>query len=380
MASLSKYRVILSGNIMPEYDRREVVQGLANLFNSRTSTMENLLKGNSVSLKKQYDKDQAEIICKNIRNVGAQCSIEEIYETEITTESTADETSASDEEPRQSNKNPQSIKEKLQILLIRFVKSNTDYYRQQFSKFGNPLKPAFKITWHWPAFFYFFFWALYRKMWRWAIIHALGGVGLMLWVSPGFVYLVWVFIWPLLANYLYFRVAATAVNQVMEDPQAEQHYLDKGGVSKRAVWGGILIAMVSVMLVSHYATTRFLAEYGEQIKDVLPGSGTQIRGDGSILKDVADKSRLARTSLILSSLATSFKILLLTDNARHTQSTQTQPVISIFIERLNAGGINDGWGSEIRIEEQVDRYVLISAGPDQIFKTDDDVLQPIIIP
>ena len=374
MASRSKYRVIINGNVMPECDRREVVQGLANLFNSRASAMENLLTGNSVPLKKQYDKDQAEIICNNIRKAGAQCSIEEIPETEIATESTADESSASDEEPRQSSK------EKLQVLLMRFVKSNTDYYQQQFSKFGNPLKPAFKITWHWPAFFYFFFWALYRKMWLWAVIHAIGGTGLMLWVSPGSVYLVWVFIWPLLANYLYFRVAATAVNQVMEDPQAEQHYLDKGGVSKRAVWGGILIALVSTMLVSNYVTTRFLAEYGEQIKDVLPGSGTQIRGNGSMLKDVAEKPRLARTSLILSGLATSLKILLLTDNAQHTQSTQTQTVISIFIDRLNAGEINDGWGSEIRIEQQVDRYVLISAGPDRIFKTDDDVLQPIIIP
>ncbi|WP_423907098.1 DUF2628 domain-containing protein [Candidatus Spongiihabitans sp.] len=372
--SRSKYRVIINGNVMPECDRREVVQGLANLFNSRASAMENLLTGNSVPLKKQYDKDQAEIICNNIRKAGAQCSIEEIPETEIATESTADESSASDEEPRQSSK------EKLQVLLMRFVKSNTDYYQQQFSKFGNPLKPAFKITWHWPAFFYFFFWALYRKMWLWAVIHAIGGTGLMLWVSPGFVYLVWVFIWPLLANYLYFRVAATAVNQVMEYPQAEQHYLDKGGVSKRAVWGGILIALVSTMLVSNYVTTRFLAEYGEQIQDVLPGSGTQIRGNGSMLKDVAEKSRLARTSLILSVLATSFKILLLTDNAQHTQSTQTQPVISIFIDRLNTGEINDGWGNEIRIEQQVDRYVLISAGPDRIFKTDDDVLQPIIIP
>ena len=374
MASRSKYRVIINGNVMPECDRREVVQGLANLFNSRASAMENLLTGNSVPLKKQYDKDQAEIICNNIRKAGAQCSIEEIPETEIATESTADESSASDEEPRQSSK------EKLQVLLMRFVKSNTDYYQQQFSKFGNPLKPAFKITWHWPAFFYFFFWALYRKMWLWAVLHAIGGTGLMLWVSPGSVYLVWVFIWPLLANYLYFRVAATAVNQVMEDPQAEQHYLDKGGVSKRAVWGGILIALVSTMLVSNYVTTRFLAEYGEQIQDVLPGSGTQIRGNGSMLKDVAEKSRLARTSLILSVLATSFKILLLTDNAQHTQSTQTQPVISIFIDRLNTGEINDGWGNEIRIEQQVDRYVLISAGPDRIFKTDDDVLQPIFIP
>ena len=361
---------------MPEYDRREVVQGLANLFNARASTMENLLKGNAVPLKKQYDKDQAEMICKNIRKVGAQCTIEEIPEAEIATESAADESSASDE-TQQSSKNPPSSKEKLQTLLMRFVKSNTDYYQPQFSKFGDPRKPAFKITWHWPAFFAFFFWALYRKMWVWAALNVLGGAGLMLWASPGPVYLVWVLIWPVLANYLYFRAAATAANQAMEHPQAEQHYLNKGGVSKRAVWGGVAIALVSTMLVSNYVATRFLQQYGEQIKDVLPGSGTQMRGDGSMLKDVAEKATLARTSLILSGLATTLKILLLTDNA---QPTQSQPVISMFIDRLNAGEINDGWGGAIRIEQHVDRYVLISAGPDRIFKTGDDVLQPIIIP
>lgn len=381
-----KFRVILSGNVMPECDRQEVVQGLANLFNAQTSVMENLLKGNSVPLKKQYDKAEAEKICESIRNVGAQCSIEEIVETEIATESTADESPANEPESNEPDLNepesdehqsdehqssrPQSRQEKHQSLLMGFVGSNTEYYQKQFSKFGDPLRPTFRITWHWEAFFYFFFWALYRKMWLWAGIHIVGAVGLMLWVSPGFIYLVWGFIWPMLANYLYFRAAATATNPAMQGAQDGQHAVAKGGVSKRAVWVGILIILVSTIVISNYVTNRFLAEYGEQIKDVLPGSGTQFRGDGLTLKKVSDTSKLAQTSLILSGLATTFKIFLITDNVRQTR----------LVDRLNEGGISDGWDNAIRIEQHVDRYVLISAGPDQIFKTDDDVLQPILIP
>ena len=51
-----------------------------------------------------------------------------------------------------------------------------------------------------------------------------------------------------------------------------------------------------------------------------------------------------------------------------------------FIDQLIAGEVLDGWGSAIRVEQLVDQYVLLSAGPDQTFKTDDDVLQTIKIP
>ena len=59
MGELSKYQVILSGKVIPGYDRPQVLQGLAEIFSSNTVTMERLLQGESVPLKKVYDKDKA---------------------------------------------------------------------------------------------------------------------------------------------------------------------------------------------------------------------------------------------------------------------------------------------------------------------------------
>ena len=194
--------------------------------------------------------------------------------------------------------------------------------------------------------------------------------------KPGPVYLGWVFIWPIVANYIYFRSVASAAVTSANNPEFEQHLLDKGGVSKGAVWGGVLIALLSSMLVSNYVTSKFMEEYADQIKDVLPGSGSQMRGDGSILQDIpSNSSELASTSHILSGLATTLKILLVTRDSQQNQQT-----ILKFIDKLTAGEVSDGWDRGIRIEQHVDKYVLLSAGPDQIFKTDDDILQPVKIP
>ena len=388
-----KYRVIISGNVMPEFDHQQVAEGLADLFRSQISTMEHLLKGIATPLKKHYDKEQAQIICANIRKVGAQCTIEEVAsvaaESGIKNEINDSDTTTSSTAPSAgyADNSRQSSNSKHQTLLMQFVNNNTDYYQHQFSKFvigdgsrydKETTRSAFKITWHWPAFFCFFFWALYRKMWLWAAINMIGGVWLMLWISSAVVSLCWLLAWPVLANYLYFLMANTAAERAMENPQIAQHYVDKGGVSKAAVWGGIIVVLISTILVSNYVTTRFMDKYGEQIQDVLPGSGSQIRGTGLSFEVVDSESKLARTSLILSALATSLKILLLRDNEQ-AQPTQTQLVIETFINHLNADYISDGWGGKIRVEQQVDRYALISAGPDQVFKTADDVIQPIMI-
>ncbi len=408
--ALAKYRVILNGNVMPECDRQQVIEGLAELFNSQASTMENLLKGHAVSLKKQYDKAQAQIICNNIKRIGAQCSVAVIAESELEAETaTVAEAVASESALRKTTTSTasagdsascrQSDKETFQTLLMCFVGSNTDYYRHQFSKFtvihdnsrhGNSTDDhiswsALKFSWHWPAFFCFFFWALYRKMWSWAALQALASIGLMLWIKSDMVYLVWLVMWAVLANFLYFRKAVAAVNRTLErtrnrsDENTEvAHYLERGGVSKGAVFGGILIALVSVIMVSNYMTSRFMDEYGEQLNDVLPGSGTQFRGDGLSLEGVVAESKLARTSLILSVLATSLKILLITTDPQIPSTAH--PLLSLFIEQIEGGEVSDGWGNAVRIEQQVNQYVLISAGADQFFKTDDDVLQPIAIP
>ncbi len=409
---------------MPEHDRSDVLQALANIFKSHSRKMEALLQGKEVPLKKEYDKIQAKNICKKIREAGAQCKVEEIPEqelallddhltellvpaicpscqnhmdkawlkcpvcgyalqpTEIMGSSDNGEFEVSDiaDDPGIQHKDKsdddqhgiRSSREKLLGALFRFVHSNTEYYRRSFTKFGNPRKPTFALTWHWPAFFAFFFWALYRKMWVWAAVYVLGGSILTIAIQPGLVSLVWLLAWPLAANYIYFRHATAQVVLARDNPDEESLYLGRGGVSRKAVMVGILVLLLLSSLVSNYFTSQFMEKYGEQMREVLPGSGSQYRGDGTALGNIDQNSNLDKTSLKLSGLATSLKILLVTD-----EEDQNKAIIKKYFERLDKGDVVDAWNQTIRASQQTSQYLLISAGPDQKFETDDDLIQPI---
>ena len=78
MADPPKYRVILSGNLLPEKSRAEVIDKLALLFHSRLETASRLLQGRAVPMTKEYPREQAEKICRAIRAAGAECRMEEI--------------------------------------------------------------------------------------------------------------------------------------------------------------------------------------------------------------------------------------------------------------------------------------------------------------
>ena len=388
-----KYRVILSGNILPEHDRQQVLQGLAEVFNSRPGKMEKLLQGKPVPLKKEYSEDQAQKICEKLRNVGVECRSEKIPEVEIAladddtlhpsqflddleNKRTGKDTSGRiDHEHIQDNSlNVELGRNKLIELVMQFVATNKEYYRHQFDRFGNPRSPRFRISWHWPAFFFFFFWALYRKLWLYAALYVVGAMGIAILIQPpDLLLLIWVFIWPIIINYLYYRTAVQQSKLALRHPAKERQYLNKGGVSKAALGIGIVAVLVSSVFTSNFLTTRFLEKYGHHLEDVLPGAGTQRRGDGSVAKIDSDQNnRLSKTSLRLSIHATSLKIILVSEDS-DARSQQLRK----FIEKFNGGQVPDAWGKPILIEDQVDKYMLISAGPDKAYETDDDLLQPV---
>ena len=154
-----KYKVILSGNVIPERSREEVLKGLADLFNSTTTAMERVLQGHQTPLKKEYSESQATELCQKIRMIGAQCQIEEVRidkTVEEIVEEATEETIGRKHEAAHGYDPERIGEEKMQSLLMGFVGVNTDYYRRQFARFGSPYIPSFRLTWHWPAFFFFF--------------------------------------------------------------------------------------------------------------------------------------------------------------------------------------------------------------------------------
>jgi len=385
----SKYKVVLSGYVLPEHDRGEVIRALAALFNSDAELMQRLVKGKETLLKKAYTRNQALNICKAIRQAGAECRMRE-----MTAEGgepaedrgqpfVSDSNSTSDGGVFQEDTSPFSTyeaseaetrsanKENFRSRMARFIGSNADDYLTRFSRFGSPGHPKFALTWHWPALFCFFFWALYRKLWGWACVHFVGSLLLITTVSSPGVSLVWLLIWPLSANFIYFKHVVAKVENL--PAEALRSGLRQGGVSLRSVWIGIVATLGLFVLVSNYIAIHILEKYGDQVGNVLPGSGSQVRGDGSILADIGPaNSKLAKTSFSLSFLATSLKLLAVKDHPE-----KNRQVIRRFIERIEKNNIRDSWDTVIRMEISSEGYVISSAGPDRSFGTDDDILQKV---
>ena len=393
MDELAKFRVVVSGETEPGFDKEEVLRNLADLFNSNPKKMGPLLSGKEVPLKKHYLGRDAEKICNKIRAAGAKCYHVEIEEPpiEIVKEDVLDQ--HSEEAGGHSLQLPQSELARLQEIpaaeeddsvqdhrdaeedLARFIGPNAEYYIAQFGNFGVPEDPRFRISWHWPAFFFFFLWALYRKLWAWAIFYIAAGTAMMLVVSPGLFHLLWMLVWPLCANYIYFRKVAAATIAAREHPDMEDRIYATGGVSRLAVWIGTTAVLVSFLLSINSMTARFMEEYGDEIRGVGPGSGTQLRRDGTAFVAPGDgQSELAKTSLVLSTLAVYLKVLLSAN-----QDGGGSTAISGFLEKLENENVTDSWGNRIHVEERVDSYMLISAGPDGILGNDDDILQPVSI-
>ncbi len=371
-----RYKVILSGQTLPKRSRAEALEGLAGLFKSTTTAMEQVLQGHPTPLRKEYSESQAIELCRKIERLGVQCEIREIR-TERTVEEIVEEVTEEVVDEVVDKDSPNSGEsEKVQGLLMGFVCVNTDYYRRQFSRFGNPERSSFRLSWHWPAFFFFFFWALYRKMWGVATFYLVVGTGLTLIApigsSPIFS-LLWLFFWPCVANWLYYRKAVSGVHRVAEHPEMKHDYLSAGGVSKGMVWVGVVIMLILSLWMGNHLARQFVEEYGEEIAEVLPGSGTQVTRDGAVVNVTAQSgSGLVESSLTLSYLAATLKLLTVVKG-----NVDNHAAVTGFIEKMNQGEYTDGWGNEILVTQEVDRYVLFSAGPDQTYGTGDDILQAV---
>lgn len=390
----SKYHVVMTGEVITGHDRDQVLDKLAEMFKSNKTNMEQLLQGHAVPLKKEYDKDQAVRICEKIRNLGAACQLQEIetQSLQLLDEETLTEIERSDPNKRpdddsevQYGSNPDGDSTQLKgherdhvyRSILSFVDTNVDYYHGQFQKFGPPGELSFKLTWHWPAFFFFFLWALYRKIWLWAGLYLVIGAVLMTIANPGIISLVWLLVWPMSANYLYYRYVISAVRTSLEDRGVDRtslaSHFRQGGVSRAAVWFGVILCIGLSSLLTQHFTRQFMESYGEYVEDVLPGSGSQIRGDGSALIETDPNDRkLSNTSLTLSYLATSLKVILV--NQKGSNPSQS---LDVFLSKIRDNGVKDSWGTSIYYTEERDRYNLISAGPDGAKNTDDDLIQPV---
>jgi hypothetical protein len=131
-----------------------------------------------------------------------------------------------------------------------FIGPNADRYLEQFKKFGPPHAPRFALTWHWPAFLYVsFLWFLYRKMYLYAAVYAIGPVVSTYLTGDMTSGIVWSVVAGATANYVYYwhcREQIAAIKQQAWNDSVQQHAAlkEEGGVQPYVIWVGVMFYLL----------------------------------------------------------------------------------------------------------------------------------------
>ncbi|MGH7233011.1 MAG: DUF2628 domain-containing protein [Nitrospiraceae bacterium] len=138
-----------------------------------------------------------------------------------------------------------------------FIGPNADRYLEQFRKFTSTGTPRFALTWHWPAFLVDpFLWFLYRKMYLYAVVYAVGPV-VSAYVTGDFtVGIVWRIMAGVSANYIYYWHAKEHVTTIRAkshlDGAAQARLLrDLGGVQPYVIWLAVVlhVLLIAMMII-----------------------------------------------------------------------------------------------------------------------------------
>jgi Protein of unknown function (DUF2628) len=128
-----------------------------------------------------------------------------------------------------------------------FIGPNADRYLEQFAKFGTEQSPKFALTWNWPAFlFVSFLWFLYRKMYLYAAVYAIGPMISAYFTGDVTSGIVWSIVAGATGNYVYYwhcREQIGAIKQqTWSDPVKQQIALkEAGGVQPYVIWVGVAL-------------------------------------------------------------------------------------------------------------------------------------------
>ncbi|MGH7256243.1 MAG: DUF2628 domain-containing protein [Nitrospirales bacterium] len=140
-----------------------------------------------------------------------------------------------------------------------FIGPNADRYFEQFRKLTAQGRPQFALTWHWPAFLFDpFLWFLYRKMYLYALVYAIGPVISAYLTGDMTVGIVWRIMAGATANYLYYwhvREHLQDIRKQSDFTEAELHSQlhDNGGVQPYVLYLGIAlhVLFLVVLLVAY---------------------------------------------------------------------------------------------------------------------------------
>jgi len=129
----------------------------------------------------------------------------------------------------------------------QFIGPHADRYLKHFKKFGLGEEPKFALTWNWPAFLYIsFLWFLYRKMYVYAAVYALGPMISTYLTGDMTVGLIWSIMAGATANYIYYWHCREQIGRIKKSAWTDQEKQDEalkeaGGVQSYVIWIGVAL-------------------------------------------------------------------------------------------------------------------------------------------
>ena len=281
-----------------------------------------------------------------------------------------------------------------------FFGENAEAYLNNCKHMRGP-RMRFFVSWNWGAVFSPFLWAMYRKMWGLGLVIfitevflpvlliTLGsyGVGPSMLEALGYLGLIANrLFWPALANFLYCRHARATLERLhMMSPNyaAEIDIATAGGTSNSSAFVGV--ACACVMTVFLWSLVDSLDQNGRQVQQQrlvgLQEGGTQLTDaegrpttddlTGLGVDDMASENKWVSTRRKLRTLGQSVNTWL----AARPGADAGQ--LNLFRLREEVGidpaQMLDGWNGEVQYIPDNEGYRLISAGPDRLFGTADDI-------
>ncbi len=144
-------------------------------------------------------------------------------------------------------------------LLAAYVGPKAAFYLPRFKRFFDR-DDGFATTWNWSAFFFTFWWLLYRKMYLWAVLC----FALSMFFSPG--HLVLMIVCGFLGNYLYYRQARQQVidaGRLYETRDPLAALAARGGVHRWVPWVAVAATLLLIILwVGFFGTVFMLGLWG----------------------------------------------------------------------------------------------------------------------
>jgi hypothetical protein len=278
------------------------------------------------------------------------------------------------------------------VCLTLFVGPEAPRYLDAFRRLRADGRVRWVPGWNWGVVISPFLWTLYRRLWGWSAVLALLDVVFPLAFVmlggrlPGAAYLVPVglalllgnrLVWPALADYLYLRHARATLGRLDRMSATRMHE------SEIVAAGGVSIGGVLAGIVLSGAVLLWLADFSGTVQPTVtavsdePASSTnrpaeearEIPADGGL--EVTGRWR--ETHEILNGLAER-----IAQWAVNEMAAEGRPE-SLTIRRLHAdvgiapGEMLDAWANNILFIPAAEGFRLVSAGPDRLFGTADDI-------